>query len=239
VAADIVFLDGHLDMSTISADDITLAGNSLLAEIAAIKNTDLSTFTVQDGTASAPSLSFQSDPNTGLFRQGTDTVALAAGGVATLVANATHVTMGNIVATDVLIDGNSATTLRTDTWLQSTDGQDRVYYTANGATRFNGNVEANVFVGDGQYLSNVATTDASSLVSGTLDTARLPADVTVSGNVTATTFFGNVDFTSYNQEIDGELTVLDTLIVDGDVVIAGNSVEARLANIEARLAALE
>jgi hypothetical protein len=239
---DIVFLDGHLEMTTLSADDITLAGNSLLAEISNIKNTDLSTFTVQDGSAAAPSVAFQSDSDTGVFRSGTNTVALAAGGATALTANATHVTANNVVATtvsatDILINGNSATTLRTDTWLQSTDGQDRVYYDTNGNTQFAGNVEANAFVGDGQFLSNVATTDASTLISGTLDNARLPQTITISGDLTANAVYGNLDLT--NQTVDGELTVLDTLVVDTDVVINGNSVETRLADLESRLAALE
>jgi uncharacterized protein (DUF1778 family) len=242
VDGELVLLDGHLSTTTISADDITLAGNSLVAEIAAIKNTDLSSFTVQDGSAAAPSLAFQSDSNTGLFRAGTDTVALAAGGVAALEANATHITANNVVATtvsatDVLINGNSATTLRTDTWLQSSDGQDRVFYVASGNTQFSGTVEANAFVGDGQLLSNVATTDASTLTSGTLDNARLPQTITISGDLTANAVYGNLDLT--NQTVDGELTVLDTLVVDTDVVINGNSVETRLADLESRLAALE
>jgi hypothetical protein len=242
VDGELVLLDGHLSTTTLSADDITLAGNSLVAEINAIKNTDLSSFTVQDGSAASPSLAFQSDTNTGLFRSGTDTIALAAGGVAALEANATHITANNVVATtvsatDVLINGNSATTLRTDTWLQSSDGQDRVFYVASGNTQFSGTVEANAFVGDGQLLSNVATTDASTLTSGTLDNARLPQTITITGDLTANAVYGNLDLT--NQTVDGELTVLDTLVVDTDVVINGNSVETRLADLESRLAALE
>jgi hypothetical protein len=242
---DIVFLDGHLDMTTLSADDITLAGNSLLAEIAAIKNTDLSSFTVQDGTAAAPSIAFQSDPNTGLFRSDDDTVALAAGGVAALSANATHVSMSNVVATsvsattvsasDVLINGNSATTLRTDVWLQSTDGQDRVYYASGGATQFNGNVEADRFIGDGQFLSNIATTDASTLTSGTLSNALLPQDISIQGDLTANAVYGNLDLT--NQSVEGDIVFLDghldmTTLSADDITLAGNSLLAEIAAIK-------
>jgi hypothetical protein len=244
VQGEIVFLDGHLDMLTLSAQDITLAGASLVDEINAIKNTDLSSFSVQDGTVSAPSLAFQSDRNTGVFRPGSDTIALSAGGTAALTANATTtVVPGTLSASDVLVGGTSATTLKTDTWLQSTDGRDRVYYESGGATRFNGNVEATgAFVGDGRFLSNVASSNASTLTSGTLSNNVLPQHISFSGNITADTVHANIDFS--HQTVDGELVLLDgqlnatTLSVD-DITLAGESLVAKITDLETRLAALE
>jgi negative regulator of replication initiation len=243
VDGELVLVDGHLTTTTLSADDITLAGTSLVAEIQAIKNTDLSSFTVQDGSAAAPSLAFQSDRNTGVFRPATDTIALTAGGATALSANATTVTIpGTVSATDVLVNGHSATTLRTDTWLQSSDGEDRVYYASNGSTLFDGNVHAPIFIGDGRYLSNVASSNASTLTSGTLSNNVLPQDITISGNLTANTISGNIDFS--NQTVDGELVLLDghldtTTLAADDITLAGESLVAKLAELESRLAALE
>lgn len=235
---EIIFLDGHLDMVTLSADDITLAGTSLVAEIQAIKNTNLSSFTVQDGSVTAPSLAFQNDRNTGVFRPANDTIALTAGGVTALSANATTVVIpGTVSATDVLVNGHSATTLRTDTWLQSSDGEDRVYYASNGSTLFDGNVHAPIFIGDGRYLSNVASSNASTLTQGTLSNNVFPQNITISGNLTANTIFGNLDFS--NQTVDGELVLVDGQLSADDITLAGTSLVAKLAELESRLAALE
>jgi hypothetical protein len=236
IDGELILLDGHLNTTTISADDITLAGTSLVADIEALKNMDLTSVAVQDGTVTVPSLSFQSDRNTGLFRPANDTVALAAGGVMALSANATTVTVpGTLAASEVLINGAEAATLQTDTWHQSTDGQDRVYYTSNGNTRFAGNVEAARFIGDGQFLSNVASSNASTLTTGTLENARLPQDITISGNITANTVHANIDFSQ--QTVDGELVLLDghlttTTLSADDITLAGESLVAEIQAIK-------
>ena len=73
------------------------------------------------------------------------------------------------------------------------DASSGVGFNSTGDAKITGIVTANAFVGDG---GNITALNASNIITGTLDTARLPSNIVVSGIVTAGSFVGNLTGTA-------------------------------------------
>lgn len=77
---------------------------------------DVDGVTVDAGTAGSPSIAFQTDPDTGLYRSAANTIAITAGGTARLTVSSTLMTMGVDITRGTsdysprITNGNSAST---------------------------------------------------------------------------------------------------------------------------------
>jgi hypothetical protein len=103
-----------------------------------------------------------------------------------------------------------------------------------------GNVYAQRLIADGTYLSNVASSNASSLDEGTLDNNLLPVNISIPGSMTASLYYGdggnlsNVKSANASDLTEGTLDVAllpPDIVVPGDVtanVFMGNTVMANL-----------
>ena len=90
------------------AIEIDPSGNLTLSEAATDLNTDK--ISLEDGTAALPSYTFQSDPDTGFFRPGADSVCAAVGGSCVLEITATGIVVGDDSITDAQLKFNAGAT---------------------------------------------------------------------------------------------------------------------------------
>lgn len=113
------------------------------------------------------------------------------------------------------------------------DASSGVGFNSTGDAKITGIVTANAFVGDG---GNITALNASNIITGTLDTARLPSNIVVSGIVTAGSFVGNLTgtastasgitttaFISVSGASIGVATVTNNLNVNGKIGVGTDS----------------
>ena len=102
-----------------------------------------------DGTAAAPSIGFESDPNTGIYSPGADQVAITTGGTARLTATTTALTsalpidhpLGAAAAPGITFTGDLNTGIYSpgaDQVAISTNGTGRLFIGSTGTVNFTG-----------------------------------------------------------------------------------------------------
>jgi len=101
--------------------------------------------------------------------------------------------------------------------MQKPDGANVLHITSDG------NVIVEHIVGDGRYLSNVASSNASFLDQGTVDTTLLPGNIVITDN-----YYGNAVYAN----LGGEYLYGN---VEGDFVIEGGNLHAELAIVGGNL----
>ena len=150
-----------------------------------------------DGTAAAPSIGFESDPNTGIYRPGSDQVAISTGGTARLFVNsAGNVGVGTTSPSNALHVNSGAT--GTSAVLESTgSGTYLNFKNSSGSGVYVGAVSTSFFVetngseraridGSGRLLVGTSTDTGGALlqVNGNrirVATAKTPASASDTG----------------------------------------------------------
>lgn len=87
-----------------------------------------------DGSVSAPSISFENDTNTGIYRKAADTIALTAGGTEALSATASGVTMTAATVTTATITTGNITTVDLGNWT-ITESSGTLYFATGGTNK--------------------------------------------------------------------------------------------------------
>ena len=87
-----------------------------------------------DGSVSAPSISFEDDTNTGIYRKAADTIALTAGGTEALSATASGVTMTAATVTTATITTGNITTVDLGNWT-ITESSGTLYFATGGTNK--------------------------------------------------------------------------------------------------------
>ncbi len=139
---------------------------------------------VSNGSAATPSLSFTSQPSSGLFVSGTN-VGVTVGGVEKAHVSSNGVTVNGSVS----VSNGSAATPSLSFTSQPSSGLfvsgGNVGVTVGGVEK--AHVSSHGFTVNGNIIGDVNAMQ----LTGTLDNARLPASINISGNATAAYFLGN------------------------------------------------
>ena len=192
------------------------------------------------GNAAQPSLTFSTDPDTGLYRPAEDQLALSTGGTDRLLIHALGATVnGNLTATGLAGNAHNLEHIQ----VENIDGLNTALddLTNNSVTTnvitVSGNVTAAGFVGNAHQLEHIQVENIDGLSTALNDINNNTVTtnvITVSGNVTAAGFVGNGHQISHIQvaNIDGLSTALNdidnnsvttnVLTVNGNITTTGN-----------------
>ena len=227
--------------------------------------TQLTSVAFSTGTVAAPSLSFGVDTNTGFFAPADGSVSYSSNGAGIVTFNST-----GVVATSYFGDGSNLTGIDA-TSIKDSGGNVKVQGNPNGVVvtgiltgsnaKFTGIVTATSFVGSGEGLTGVASTDniQTATEAEFLGGVKISGVTTTSGLVdmnaggTATSFkiedltsgrvvlagtggevedSGNLTFNGSTLAVTGSQTVSSNLTVSGNVSIDGTLSYLDVTNID-------
>jgi hypothetical protein len=188
---------------------------------------------VNDGAVGTPGLRFTSDPDTGLYRIGTDSLGISTGGGLRLTVNTTGTTAAGTLTSSGVFTASSTSTF---TGLATFTGNVRA--TASPFTIRNSTNAANLasFADAGVTLTGTAVVTGGTTLQSTLGVTgatTLSSTLGVTGLSTLTGGFAS----SANSSIAGNLTLTGTgnVTAAGDVAVNGGDITstASVLNIDA------
>jgi len=171
------------------------------------------TLTLEDGSNSAPGLSFRDDTNTGIFSSGADNLDITTGGTTRVNVSSTGINVTGTVIDDGATHDGDVTFTGASANIVFDKSANALEFDDNAKAVFGSSSDLEIFHNASDSVINDAGTGSIKLQLGGATKAEVVSGgVTVSGNVSATTFVGDID--ANNGDFDGTLEA-DAITVGG------------------------
>jgi len=183
------------------------------------------TLTLEDGSNSAPALSFRDDSNTGIFSSAADNFDITTGGTTRVNVSSTGINVTGTVIDDGATHDGDVTFTGASANIIFDKSDNALEFADNAKAVFGNSGDLEIFHNASDSVINDAGTGSLKLQLGGATKAEVVSGgFTVTGDVTATTFVGDID--ANNGDFDGTLEA-DAITVGGvalNTVIAGVTV---------------
>tara|TARA_R100000234_G_scaffold49222_1_gene29516 strand:+ start:52 stop:1656 length:1605 start_codon:yes stop_codon:yes gene_type:complete len=183
------------------------------------------TLTLEDGSNSAPAISFRDDTNTGIFSSAADNLDITTGGTTRVNVSSTGINVTGTVTDDGATHDGDVTFTGASANIIFDKSDNALEFADNAKAVFGNSGDLEIFHNASDSVINDAGTGSLKLQLGGATKAEVVSGgFTVTGDVTATNFVGNID--AVDGDFDGTLEA-DAITVGGvalNTVIAGVTV---------------
>lgn len=195
------------------------------------------TLTLEDGSNSAPAISFRDDTNTGIFSSAADNLDITTGGTTRVNVSSTGINVTGTVIDDGATHDGDVTFTGASANIIFDKSDNALEFADNAKAIFGNSGDLEIFHDASDSVINDAGTGSLKLQLGGATKAEVVSGgFTVTGDVTATTFVGNID--AVDGDFDGTLEAdaitiggvdITTFIAGVTVTNATNAATASLA----------